>query len=155
MGDVVQRANSFVSTLAQLQDSDKILASNDQAAREAIARLERARKEEIETKERIDTLRADSEREWKKAAGEIEEMKARVVVMREQAQKEYDTQVGAARNDAAAILDGIRDETRALIVERDQKKLLIIDIDAEVAAHQAALDSVKKEMLHLATRLTT
>lgn len=155
MGDVARQANSFVGTLAQLQDSEKILASNEQAAREALERLAAARKEEEEVRARTTAHLADVDRMWRDTAAKIEAGERQVVEMRERATAQYNEIVSEAVRKAKEVTDGIKDETKALIVERDRKKLEVQSVDEEVAAHRAVLTEVRKEMGHLATRLTT
>lgn len=153
MAEPQRQAASFVGTLAQLQDSERILASNSQAAQEALARLQRAKDEEAAVRARIEALQAESKALWQQRAAEIEAMTAQIADMRVKAQREYDEKVSAGAAKASEAVRAVREEIKAIEREIAAARREKVAVDEEVAQHRAVLAGVRKDMESLRARL--
>lgn len=148
-----REGNSFVDTLVKLQDSAKILASNEQAAAEALESVRKAREEEKEIKERTAKLVAGGKAAWQDASQQVEGMMILAKNIKAQSQKEYDAHVSAGVAEGRRKHDEWKDKTKAAEAEHSAKRAEIAETDRELDARRALLDNVKKEMLHLHLRL--
>lgn len=153
--DPRRAGDRFVGVLAQLQDSDRILASNQQAADEALKAMKAARAEEAETRARTSKLIEETQAQWQKAATEVENMTLLAADMRKRAQAEYDRQVSEGTAAGKNAHDAWIDKTIAAESACQAKQRQVTAMDEEVAKHQEVLDAVKREMSYLVARLKT
>jgi hypothetical protein len=136
-----------------MQESEKILASNRNAAQEALAAVKQAREEQARARAETQKLREDSDVAWKAAAAEVEAAKHQAEALRKAAEDEYQAHVRRATAEAQAQVYALKEDIKRLVFEKGQKKLEIRTIDEDVAKRRKALDDVKREMAAIAERL--
>lgn len=154
MASALQEAKSFVGTLAALQESEKLLATNRQAADEALEQVATARRDAAKVKADAAALMDEAKKNFAASAAKAEEMHSYAEALRRQANEAHDAHVSGAVDAAKARVRDVENDIALLQEERRQCQAAAVEARSTRETEEKLLADVRKQVNDLRLRLT-